>query len=124
MLGKNKIVTTIPVVNLERATKFYDETLGLESVKISDDGAVFKAGDDTRIYLYQRDQTKADHTVCNFLVEDVEAEVQKLQEKGVEFQEYDMPGLKTENYIATKDQYKGAWFKDTEGNILSISNGM
>ena len=53
-------------------------------------------------------------------VDDVEAEVAALKKRGVEFEEYDMPGMKTVDGIATAGGTKAAWFKDTEGNILAI----
>jgi hypothetical protein len=87
-------------------------------------GMLLEAGKGSRLYLYQRGATKADQTVANFTVGDVEAEVKALKAKGVKFEEYNMPemGLKTVNGIATMDGFKTAWFKDTEGNILGISN--
>jgi len=54
-------------------------------------------------------------------VSDVETEVAELKKRGVVFEEYDMPGLKTENSIATGGGAKTAWFKDSEGNILAVS---
>ena len=63
------------------------------------------------------------HTAASFNVEDIEAEVRELKSKGVKFEEYNIPSmhLKTVNSIATLDKIKSAWFKDTEGNILSIT---
>jgi hypothetical protein len=54
-------------------------------------------------------------------VADVEKEVAELKARGVKFEEYDMPGMKTQNSIATGGGAKTAWFKDTEGNILAVS---
>jgi hypothetical protein len=54
-------------------------------------------------------------------VEDVVAEVRELKGKGVVFEDYDMPGIKMENSIASRGGAKTAWFKDSEGNILAIS---
>jgi hypothetical protein len=54
-------------------------------------------------------------------VQDVEAEVAELKERGVKFEEHDMPGMTMKNSIATAGGAKTAWFKDTEGNILAIS---
>jgi hypothetical protein len=72
--------------------------------------------------LYPRDTlTKADHTVAGWVVDDIEAVVDALIKRGVVFEQYDMPGMKTdERGIATLGPGKSAWFKDTEGNILSI----
>jgi hypothetical protein len=86
-----------------------------------EDGLIFQAGSKTKLYLYQRPKTKADHTVASFEVDDVETEVQNLKSKGVKFEEYDSPGIKTVNGIHYSEHYKSAWFKDTEGNILAIN---
>jgi catechol 2,3-dioxygenase-like lactoylglutathione lyase family enzyme len=121
MLTNARTATTLPVENLERAKTFYREKLGL---KTSDDvpgGVMFEAGKGQRILLYQRERTKADHTVIGFEVEDVEKEVKDLRGRGIVFEEYDRPDLKTVDSIATLGTWKAAWFKDTEGNILSIN---
>jgi predicted enzyme related to lactoylglutathione lyase len=109
------------VVDIERAKQFYIEKLELKLIHEMDEGLVFEAGNNTQLYLYKRDQTKADHTVASFMVDDVEFEVDHLKEKGIVFEEYDLPDVKTVNGIATTGNYKSAWFKDTEGNIISIS---
>ncbi len=54
-------------------------------------------------------------------VDDVAAEVQELKARGVVFEEYDMPGIKMENSIASGGGAKTAWFKDSEGNIMAVS---
>ena len=123
MLTKAEVYPTLPAVDLQRARKFYEETLGLKVIRIDPSpGILFGAGNGTAIYLYQRGATKADHTEAAFKIDDVEAEVKELKAKGVKFEEVDIPGMKTVDGIATMDGYKGAWFKDTEGNILGIAN--
>jgi catechol 2,3-dioxygenase-like lactoylglutathione lyase family enzyme len=123
MLSKAEVHPTLPAVDLQRARKFYEETLGLKAIREDPSpGILFGAGSGTAIYLYQRGATKADHTEAAFRVDDVEAEVKELKAKGVKFEDIDIPGLKTLDGIATMDGYKGAWFKDTEGNILGIAN--
>jgi catechol 2,3-dioxygenase-like lactoylglutathione lyase family enzyme len=125
MLGSASVSATLPVVDLKRARQFYEEILGLKLVKEDPSpGATLRAGKGTYIYLYQRGASKADHTVAAFTVDDVEAEVRQLKEKGVRFEDYDYPslGIKTVNGIATMDGVKAAWFKDPEGNILGVSN--
>jgi catechol 2,3-dioxygenase-like lactoylglutathione lyase family enzyme len=125
MLSSAGVYATIPVVDLKRAERFYAEILGLKVINEDPSpGADIQAGKGTRLHLYQRGVTKADHTVAEFTVKDVEAEVKQLKAKGVKFEDYDIPsmGIKTVNGIATMSGFKGAWFKDTEGNILSITN--
>ncbi len=87
----------------------------------TDDEVVYECGNNTRILLYQRAATKADNTAFTFLVDDIENEVDQLKNKGIEFEEYDMPNIKTINSIAVSNGYKMAWFKDSEGNIIGIT---
>jgi catechol 2,3-dioxygenase-like lactoylglutathione lyase family enzyme len=125
MLNKFKVTPTLPAVDLKRAREFYVGKLGLKVVKEDPSPAItLEAGKGTMLYIYQRGATKADHTVAEFTVDDVESEVKELKTKGVKFEEYDMPsmGIKTVNGVATMDGVKAAWFKDTEGNILGISS--
>ena len=124
MLGKAMVAPTLPAVDLKRARKFYEEKLGLKVVmEDPSPGIMIQAGKGTMLYVYQRGPTKADHTVASFAVDNIEAEVKELKQKGVKFEEYDIPsmGLKTVNGIAAMGKMKSAWFKDTEGNILSVT---
>jgi predicted enzyme related to lactoylglutathione lyase len=124
MLANSPVMPTIPVVDLNRAKRFYEIALGLKSAPTNNDNipdtATFECGNGTHIELYQRAPSKADHTVATFEVSDTEEEVNALRGKGVIFEEYDMPEIKTQNGIATHGPHKAAWFKDSEGNILCI----
>ena len=125
MLTNVPVRSTLPVVDLNRAKKFYEEKLGLKVVgEDPSPGAVLQAGGGTQLYIYQRAATKADHTTASFSVKDVEAEVKELKAKGVVFEEVEIAGMgvKTVDGVATFGELKAAWFKDTEGNILGISN--
>ncbi|MBE0481423.1 MAG: VOC family protein [Dehalococcoidia bacterium] len=119
----NLIYAIVPAADLSRARKFY-ENLGLKA--IAEDpwpGVTFEGGDGSLLYLYQTPNAgKAPHTLAGFSVDDVEATVDGLRAKGVRFEEYQTPDLKTVNGIATVGPVKSAWFKDTEGNILAIDN--
>ncbi len=121
MLANATVYPTLPVVDLERARKFYEETLGLKVERIDPppaQGVRYQPA----LYIYQRGATKADHTVASFEVADAEAEIRALQAKGVVFNDIDIPemGIKTVNGIATMGELKGGWFNDTEGNTLGI----
>ena len=124
MLTNSPVRPTIPVVDLDRAKTFYERTLGLKPVRANNDStfgiAIFECGNSTRIELYQRSPSKADHTVATFEVSNIEEEVNALRGKGVVFEEYDMPEIRTQNGISTQGPVKAAWFKDSEGNILCI----
>lgn len=126
MLTNSRVSAILPAVDIARARKFYEEKLGLKVKKeISDvwgGGVQYDCGSGTTLYVYPRHEaTKAEHTAAGFKVDDLDAEVAELKSKGVVFEEYDMPGLKTVNGIAEIGGEKAAWFKDPEGNILVIS---
>lgn len=118
------VMAVLPVVDVSRAKSFYRDTLGLEISEWPEASGYFvgSAGAGTSILFYERPvPTKAEHTVAGFSVDDLEATMAELRSAGVVFEEYDMPGLKTEHGVAVAGSMKSAWFRDTEGNILSIS---
>jgi len=122
MLSNAPVTAVLPAVDINRAKQFYTEKLGLKesSEQMSSDTALFICGKGTTLFIYQRPPSPTQHTQAYFTVEDIEKEMADLRSRGVVFEEYDMPGLKTVNGIATMDGMKSAWFKDTEGNILSV----
>ena len=125
MLSEFPVTPTLPIVDVARAKKFYSEKLGLKMVQEHPAGIRYACGKGTSIWLYPRSTaTTSDATSFRFEVKDVVKEVADLKKKGVMFEEYDMPGLKTVNNIVTDGNVKGAWFKDSEGNIIAITQGM
>ena len=117
MLANSRVSAILPVVDLGRARKFYEEKLGLQASD-APGGVMFKCGQDSQLVLYQPNTpSKADHTAAGWEVDNVEEVVKVLREKGVAFEQYDMTD---ERGIATMGGGKGAWFKDSEGNILSV----
>jgi predicted enzyme related to lactoylglutathione lyase len=123
MLTSRPIIPILPVTDLERAKQFYSQKLGLRPSRESGPpgSAVFEGGGGARLELQKRDRpTKAEHTAISFEVEDIEREVKDLESHGVRFEDYELPGLRTERHIARMDGSKAAWFKDPEGNILCI----
>lgn len=123
MLDKHRAFATIPASDIARAKRWYQEKLGLKPSQETPAGAMYKLAGGTGFLLYPTVSAgKAPNTLMGFESKDVEADVAALKKKGVKFEEYDMPGLKTVNSIAMLGTLKGAWFKDSEGNILSIAN--
>lgn len=121
-LGEAPVAATLSAVDIKRAKKFYPDVLGLKLISEDAQGIMFGAGKGTRLFLYERGPTRVDHTVASFDVSNIEAHVKEMRAKGVKFEEYDVPemGIKTINGIAATGKTKSAWFKDTEGNILSL----
>lgn len=124
MIKLTSITPTIPVTNLARSKDFYGTKLGLKesTIKAEPDSVMYEAGDGTYLYIYQRGASKADHTLASFKVDNLEQAINDLSKNGVEFEHYDLPGLKTdEKGIALVGTAKVAWFKDPDNNILGLA---
>ena len=122
MLTNAPIVPYIPVANVARARRFYEEKVGLKPKQEYAGGVIHECGKESWVFMYPSPGAGTSKASTAFwAVDDVAAEVAELKARGVMFEEYDMPGIKTVNSIATGGGAKTAWFKDTEGNILAIS---
>jgi catechol 2,3-dioxygenase-like lactoylglutathione lyase family enzyme len=112
---------TIAVKDIEQAKKFYGGTLGLQAMDERSDGIRYRDGGGGWFLVYPSQFAgTAQSTYMSFEVDDVEKVVDELRGRGIVFEEYDFPGLKTVNGIADSQGFKGAWFKDPDGNILAI----
>jgi catechol 2,3-dioxygenase-like lactoylglutathione lyase family enzyme len=122
MLTKAPVTTMLPVKDLNRAREFYEKKLGLKPLGARQDGKfLFAGGDGGTIALFPKPEgTKAEHTAVSFLVKDIAREIKDLKQRGVVFEDYDFPGMKTENHVCVLGSEKAAWFKDTEGNYLCL----
>lgn len=123
-LSITSVMPTIAVDDLDRAISFYSDKLGLTVRRLEGDmdSALVEVGASERLLLYPSTYKRGETTYASFLVEDVESTVRELRGRGVTFEDYDFPGLKTVDGIATLGDLKTSWFKDSEGNILAISN--
>ena len=120
MLGKANATPMIAVSDLDRARKFYQETLGLSVQDDWGEGVSMKSGS-TVVNVYKSEFAGTNKaTTLNFDVDDLEREVSELKAKGLSFEHYDLPGLKREGDIYTAEGMKTTWFKDPDGNILSL----
>jgi catechol 2,3-dioxygenase-like lactoylglutathione lyase family enzyme len=121
MLGKSKAFSGFAVPDIEKAKKFYGETLGL---KVSEDHGLLTlhlAGGNNVLIYPKPNHVPATFTILNFPVDDVDLAVDELKKRGVRFEIYNLPGLKTDEKGIMRG--KGptiAWFKDPAGNILSV----
>lgn len=112
---------TIAVSDLEAARKFYEGTLGLKQREERSDGVVYESGG-TWFLVYPSQFAGTNRsTYMSFEVDDLDGTVEELRGRGITFEQYDLPGLKTdERGIAEIQGVRGAWFKDPDGNILSV----
>jgi catechol-2,3-dioxygenase len=125
MLGNKDAAATIAVKNLEKAKKFYEDTLGLTQVGAEGEEAIiFKSGNSiVNVYHSQYAGTNKATALTWVVGQDLEGVVQQLKAKGVVFEHYDMPGVTREGDVHVGGNMKVAWFKDPDGNILNIVNG-
>ncbi len=123
MLKNARIIPYLPATNLERARNFYEDKIGLVPRDAGEEGVLYTCGEGSVCFLYVSQfagTNKASQAYWE--VDDVEREVAELKTRGVVFEEYDLPGIKTKNGIANPGGGpKIAWFKDTEGNILAVT---
>jgi catechol 2,3-dioxygenase-like lactoylglutathione lyase family enzyme len=126
MLADARIGANVPVSNLEEAVSFYGEKLGLSLFERGEGEpyARFAGAGETKLGVYEsKTAGQSKHTLASFVVDDVRSVVDELKAKGVSFEEYDMPGMKTEDGVAAMGDTRAAWLKDPDGNILEIVGG-
>ncbi|MEU6977251.1 VOC family protein [Streptomyces sp. NPDC046371] len=120
MLAESPIAAIIPVNDMARAKRFYSETLGLTLIKESAEDVMYETGG-SMIGLYETPYGgQAQHTLASWKVADLDAEMKELRSKGIAFEDYDLPGIKTVDGVVESEDMRGAWFKDSEGNILCV----
>lgn len=121
MLQDHPIHAYLPARDVERARRFYEQTLGFDPGKEQAGGVTYAFADGTAAFLYPTDNAGTSSASQAFWqVDDIEREVAELKARGVTFERYDMPGVETDGDIVTGGGARAAWFKDTEGNILAV----
>jgi len=122
MLATAPLTTILPVIDMQRARDFYESKLGLDAGRLKPDGKfVYRCAGGATLALFPRETgTKADHTAVSFQVRDIIAAIRELEGRGVVFNDYDLPGLRTVDHVCVLGAEKAAWFNDTEGNILCL----
>jgi catechol 2,3-dioxygenase-like lactoylglutathione lyase family enzyme len=128
-LDRSESATRLPAQDLARARAFYAEKLGLEPVEERPGGLRYRCGNCSFAVFQSAGAASGTHTQMGWEVHDIEAVVAELRRRGVVFEEYDLPGLRTVNGIAeVEGNYpskggigeRAAWFRDSEGNLLGI----
>ena len=124
MLGKDDAIATLAVKKIETARKFYGDVLRLKpGVSREKEVLTYESGG-SKLLVYQSQFAGTNQaTAVTWVVDDVEAEVKALKEKGVVFEHYDFPGMKRNGDVHDTGRGKAAWFKDPDGNILAIVSG-
>jgi predicted enzyme related to lactoylglutathione lyase len=122
MFKATEAFSSFSVNDLQKAKEFYHKTLGLEISELPE-GLEVKTEAGTAVFIYPKpNHTPATFTVLNFPVDDIDQAVASLKERGVTFEQYNLPDLKTDKDGVARGP-RGpqiAWFKDPAGNILSV----
>jgi catechol 2,3-dioxygenase-like lactoylglutathione lyase family enzyme len=125
MLKDAPVIPYIPATDIARAREFYERKVGLVAKEEITGGVVYECAAGSWIFLYEsRGAGTSQASQAFWQVSDVEAEVAWLRTRGVVFEDYDMPGLRTVNGIFSDGGSKAAWFKDSEGNIMALIETM
>ena len=124
MLKIKSSAPAIPAQDIKRAREFYEEKLGLKPAEEqADGGALYATGETGFLVFKSMGKSSGEHTQMAFEVEDVVGAVRDLKNSGVKVEEYDYPEFKSRDGIVDMpDGTKGAWFKDTEGNLIAINS--
>jgi predicted enzyme related to lactoylglutathione lyase len=123
MLNDSKVEANIPASDLQRARDFYADKLGLTPVQeFGEESLAYRTTGGTAFNVYRTEYAgQAGHTIAQWHVDDIEAQVRDLKAKGVAFETYDMPGVQWDGEIAEiPGMGRAAWFKDSEGNIMCV----
>ena len=129
MLRNARVATRLPAQDLERARRFYSEKLGLEPAEERPGGLLYRCAEGAFALFETAGEPTGGHTQMGFEVDDIEATIADLRSRGLTFEEYDMPGMKTvEGITEVPGNYpskggkgeRAVWFKDSEGNLLGL----
>ena|SRR3712207_5327559 len=121
MFKPQAIFPVLPVQDLERAKSFYRDMLGMQPEEENEAQARYRAGAVDFFLFRSTGKPSGDHSQAAFLVDDLPTTVAYLRGQGVGFQDYDLPGLKTVDGIAEFPETRRAWFRDSEGNLITIA---
>jgi predicted enzyme related to lactoylglutathione lyase len=128
MLNQARVAARIPVQDMDRARTFYAEKLGLEPSEEREGGLRYRCASGEFVLFQSAGAAAGTHTQMAFEVDDIEATVAELKRRGVAFEDVDLPGLRTVagiadirgNYPSKGTGERGAWFRDSEGNVLGV----
>jgi catechol 2,3-dioxygenase-like lactoylglutathione lyase family enzyme len=118
------VEAVLAVSDLERARRFYEDGLGLVPGDEEEQGVRYPCGEGTRIFVYLSPENagRSPATVAGWFVDDLDQTMDELASRGVRFEQYDQPGLKTdERGVFAGGDFRAAWVKDPDGNTMAIS---
>lgn len=120
-LAEAELMAIIPATDLDRARAFYEDKLGLPVESVMEAGVLYRCAGGSALFLYPAGRSGAPTTAAGWNVADITATVADLRGQGIAIEEFDLPGLETVDGIADLGSELAAWFKDSEGNTLAVS---
>jgi catechol 2,3-dioxygenase-like lactoylglutathione lyase family enzyme len=125
MLNQQQVFATLPASDIDRARSFYEDTLGFQADNETAEGVSYRAGDGNGFLVFPSSgKPSGSHTQLTFRVDDLEREMRELKERGVRFEAVDMEGYDPETSIVRMGTFRGAWFRDSEGNLIAVGEGV
>jgi catechol 2,3-dioxygenase-like lactoylglutathione lyase family enzyme len=122
MLSDAEVAASVAVKDIEAAKGWFDKMLGMSPERETADGVYYRCGNGTMLFAYPSQFAgTAQNTVAAWRVDDLDREMEELRSRGITFEDYDLPGVKTENGVATYPDGRGAWFKDPDGNTFAVT---
>jgi catechol 2,3-dioxygenase-like lactoylglutathione lyase family enzyme len=123
-LSDCRVGALVAVSDLDRAKRFYEQQLGLVLGEEEEQGLVYPCADGTRIFVYLSPEHagKSPATLAGWFVDDLDQTMDELASRGVVFERYDQPGIKTdERGVFDAGHFRAAWIKDPDGNALALN---
>jgi catechol 2,3-dioxygenase-like lactoylglutathione lyase family enzyme len=123
-LSDCSVEALLAVSDLDRARRFYEQQLGLVPGDVEEEAVRYPCAHETRILIYLSPENagKSPATLAGWDVDDLDQTMGELASRGVTFEQYDQPGLKTdERGVFDADVFRAAWIKDPDGNTLALT---
>jgi catechol 2,3-dioxygenase-like lactoylglutathione lyase family enzyme len=123
-LSDARVEVAIAVSDLDRATAFYEQGLGLVRGEEEEQGVRYPCAGETCVFVYlQPDNAGASAaTLAGWFVDDLDATMDDLGARGIAFEQYDQPGIRTDaRGVFDAGEFRAAWVKDPDGNTLAIT---
>jgi len=123
-LSDFSVEAVVAVSDLDRARRFYEDGLGLVPGDEEEQGVHYPCAEGTRFFIYLSPENagRSPATVAGWFVDDLDRTMVELSSRGVQFERYDQPGLKTDDRgVFTDGDFRAIWVKDPDGNTMAIS---
>jgi catechol 2,3-dioxygenase-like lactoylglutathione lyase family enzyme len=123
-LSDHRVEAVIAASDLDAAKRFYEDQLGLAAGEADEQGVRYPCANGSGIFVYLSPENagRSPATLAGWVVDDLDRTIDELAARGVAFEQYDQPGIKTdERGVFDSGSFRAVWIKDPDGNTLAIS---